>query len=166
MTSRKAQKDASGLVAENADGKVISRRIMLKVLAGGAVGTAAVNPKGTLLAADAIHCAVRNPARLAGMPAAEGFVPRFFDAGQFRTLGCLCEKLIPADEHSPGAIAAGVPGYIDLILLAADDDKKRIWTEGLADVDQESERKFARRFADCSEAQQEELLLGISAHED
>lgn len=41
------------------------------------------------------------------------YVPAFFNAEEWHLLGALVARLIPGDEHDPGAVQAGVPEYID-----------------------------------------------------
>ena len=48
----------------------------------------------------------------------------------------LSELIIPTDEHSPGARAAKVAGYIDFRLADAWDAQERTdWREGLKRID-------------------------------
>src|SRR6185312_3531618 len=44
---------------------------------------------------------------------AEPSSPLFFTNDEFRMLDTLTELIIPSDDHSPGARAAGVAAYID-----------------------------------------------------
>lgn len=39
--------------------------------------------------------------------------PVFFDGDEWRFLEAACERLIPRDEHGPGAVESGVPEFID-----------------------------------------------------
>jgi gluconate 2-dehydrogenase gamma chain len=48
------------------------------------------------------------------VPANPGYL--FFDAAEAQFVEAACERLIPADESGPGALDAGVPGYLDLQL--------------------------------------------------
>jgi len=50
--------------------------------------------------------------------AGAAYEPRYFTTVEMRLLGVLSEVIIPTDEHSPGAISAGVPEYIDTIVGA------------------------------------------------
>jgi Gluconate 2-dehydrogenase subunit 3 len=53
------------------------------------------------------------------LPAAEPNAPLFFTKDEFALLDTLTEILIPTDEHSPGAHAAGVAAYIDRTVAEA-----------------------------------------------
>lgn len=58
-------------------------------------------------------------------------MPIWLSADEFATLAAACERLIPASHGvSPGAIAAGVPDYIDGLLGAFEFDPPRIWARG------------------------------------
>lgn len=68
--------------------------------------------------------------------AAAAGAPRFFTPAQFALVDELTEILIPADDHSGGARAAKVAGYLDGRL--ADDflpDRRERWVKALARVD-------------------------------
>lgn len=70
-----------------------------------AVGAAAALPASALLAAAV------GPQPVSRHPTAPTY--RFFDAAEARFIEAACERLIPADAHVPGALAAGVPRYLD-----------------------------------------------------
>ena len=44
---------------------------------------------------------------------AEPYAPTFFSTAEWAFLLAACDRLIPADEHGPGAIECGVPEFID-----------------------------------------------------
>ena len=44
---------------------------------------------------------------------AQGQAPRYFTRGEWIFLHAACARLIPADEHGPGAVELGVPEFID-----------------------------------------------------
>jgi hypothetical protein len=153
-------------MAEDKCGKHLSRRVVLKVLAGGAVGAAARGNGGALWAADGTHCAPHAVARAAAAHSAASAVPQFFSVDQLRTVTAIAEALIPADEHSTGAAGAGVPAYIDTVLPTSTQEQRDLWMKGLAAMDLMAGKEFAARFADCTPSQQEQLLLKISVNED
>jgi hypothetical protein len=90
---------------------------------------------------------------------------RFFTADENRIVIEMSERIIPADDSSPGAIAAKVNEYIDLIISESPDATKQIWREGLAAVNKMSRDRFSKSFADASADQQVELLREISKNE-
>ena len=90
---------------------------------------------------------------------------KFFTEEENRAVIEMSERIIPADDSSPGAKAARVNEYIDLILSESPEDVKRTWREGLAAVNKMSRDKYSKTFADASVDQQVELLKQISKNE-
>ena len=90
---------------------------------------------------------------------------KFFTEEENRTVVEMSERIIPADEHSPGAKAAGVSEYLDLIISESTDITKQTWREGLAAINKMSRDKFGKLFADSTADQQIELLKEISKNE-
>jgi gluconate 2-dehydrogenase gamma chain len=54
----------------------------------------------------------------------------FFNAGEAAFIEAACERLIPADEHGAGALAAGVPNYLDKQLSGAWGAGERLYRSG------------------------------------
>ena len=77
----------------------------------------------------------------------------------------MSERIIPADDSSPGAKAARVSEYIDLIVSESTDVTKQLWRDGLAAVDKKSRDMFGKPFASASVEQQVQLLTEISKNE-
>jgi gluconate 2-dehydrogenase gamma chain len=46
-------------------------------------------------------------------PAVSDYQPQFFTPAEWTFVNAACARLIPADEHGPGAVELGVPQYID-----------------------------------------------------
>src|SRR4030095_8170008 len=90
---------------------------------------------------------------------------KFFTEEENKTIVEMSERIIPADDHSPGAKAAGVSGYIDLIVSESPDVTKQTWREGLAAINKMSSTKFGKPFADATTEQQVQLLTEISKNE-
>ena len=90
---------------------------------------------------------------------------RFFTEEENRTVIEMSERIIPADESSPGAKAARVNEYIDLIVSESPEITKNTWREGLAAINKMSRDKFGAAFAAATVAQQVELLKEISKNE-
>ena len=90
---------------------------------------------------------------------------KFFTAEENRTIIEVSERIIPADDHSPGAKAAQVNDYIDLVISESSEATKQTWREGLAAINKMSSEKFGKPFADATIDQQVELLKAISANE-
>src|SRR5688500_5180389 len=126
----------------------VSRREALKAFAAG-VGTFGVWPYLSEAAVEAFAGiqATNAPPKLA-----------FLTAAQYATLDAVTETIIPADDHSPGARAARVADYIDLLLSESDQQTRKAWTDGLAALDQASSRRFKAPYVQLSPAQAVELL--------
>ena len=87
------------------------------------------------------------PATALGTPAQTGRGPKFFTGPEFALVDEITEILIPADEHSGGARAAGVAAFIDGRLAELVDDKpRRIWRDGLARIDALSREMHGQTF--------------------
>jgi hypothetical protein len=82
--------------------------------------------------------------------------PLTFTTEQRRAVTALCDVIIPADDKSPGASSLGVPDFIDEWISAPypeqQADRKEI-LDGLAWLDQESEKRFGKVFAYLSDGQ-------------
>jgi hypothetical protein len=90
---------------------------------------------------------------------------KFFTEQENKTVIEMSERIIPADDHSPGAKAVQVNEYIDLVVSESPDATKQIWREGLVAIDKMSTEKFGKLFANASVDQQIELLKDISKNE-
>lgn len=133
----------------------VTCRSALKTLAGG-LGAVAVWPYLSDQAAEAF-------AEIQAANAAPRLV--FLTAPQYATVDAVAETIIPADDHSPGAKAARVADYLDLLLSESDRDTQQTWTASLVALDDESRRRFQALFARLNPAQAAALLSDISRNE-
>ena len=69
----------------------------------------------------------------------------------------LSELIIPADQHSKGAIDAGAAEYIDF-LCSRSPDFAEIFTGGLGWLDTEMQKRNQKAFVDASPEQQTAML--------
>lgn len=100
------------------------------------------------------------------LPAAENGAPLFFTKKEFATLDTLTELIVPADDHSPGAHAAGVAAYIDRTVAEAFlPEDKTSWRKGLAAIDQQASSMYQASFLEINKDQQTKLLHKIAAAE-
>ena len=84
---------------------------------------------------------------------------RFFNAQEFALLDQLSEIIIPTDELSSGAKAAGVAAYIDGSLAEAVDDAERErWRSGLHLFDRKAGQTFGKVFLETLPSQQLSML--------
>ncbi len=92
---------------------------------------------------------------------ASGYALRFLDPLQNDTVVAMVDQIIPATE-TPGAKAARVNEFIDVILTEwANDEERRNFLSGLADVDRQSNTLFGKNFTDSSPDQQLTLLRSL-----
>jgi hypothetical protein len=101
------------------------------------------------------------------LPAADPDAPLFFTKDEFALLDCLTDLIIPTDEHSPGAHAAGVASYIDRTTaeaFAAED--KTSWRNGLASINQLSATMNNAPFLKATRDQQIAVLKKIATNEE
>lgn len=89
----------------------------------------------------------------------------FLSPAQYATVDAVAETIIPADAHSPGAKAARVADYVDLLLNESDAATKEGWASGLAALDAASGERYKAPFAKITAAQQLEMLTALSANE-
>jgi gluconate 2-dehydrogenase gamma chain len=89
------------------------------------------------------------------------FEPRFFTQTQFQVISRLADLIIPQTD-TPGAVAAGVPNYIDLV-VNEDPKLQAIVETGLRRLDAIAQAQFgSSSFSQSSEAQQVEILTSLS----
>jgi gluconate 2-dehydrogenase gamma chain len=92
---------------------------------------------------------------------ASGYALRTLDDHQNDTVVAMIDQIIPATE-TPGAKEAHVNEFIDVILTEwANDDERRNFLSGLADVDKQSNALFRKNFTDASPDQQVALLRSL-----
>jgi len=124
----------------------MNRREVLLLLAG----TAAL-PDQLFAIGRAVHKRVR-PGTL-----------RALDPHQNETVATIAELIIPKTD-TPGAREAGVPAFIDVMLADwGDDDQRKVFTAGLANLDERSRALFGKDFIACSPIQQTQILTDLDA---
>lgn len=89
------------------------------------------------------------------------YTPKFFTAHEWATVAVLVDLIIPRDERSGSATDAGVPRFMDFMMM---DDPKRqtAMRGGLALVDQLCERRFDKRFVACTDKERRAVLDDIA----
>jgi len=137
---------------------ISDRRSLLKIF--GAIGATCAYPFASdeLLGQTAEH---KHP-----KSAVEGGAPRYFGKEDFRTISRIAELIIPETE-TPGAIGAGVPEYIDLVIARNENQQQALVSDGLRWLDAEAARIAGTTFMELTEHQQLTILepLCKQAHE-
>ncbi|HLH30708.1 MAG TPA: gluconate 2-dehydrogenase subunit 3 family protein [Terriglobia bacterium] len=116
----------------------------------------AVPPKPTPAAVDEI------PVIESTIPdSAANTVPGFFSKDEFEALSRLCDILYPAISDIPGALAAGVPAFLDFLVGQSSATVQRNYRKGLDALNQRSQEQFRVPFAQTKTPQSESLLAPL-----
>jgi glucoside 3-dehydrogenase (cytochrome c) hitch-hiker subunit len=92
--------------------------------------------------------------------------PRFFTADQLSVVDELAEIIIPTDDHSPGARAAGVVSYIDARLgESLDQEKRDSWRHGVQLVNRLSVTMNGQPFLKASPEQRTAVVERLAQNE-
>ena len=92
---------------------------------------------------------------------------KFLTAPELALLDELSEMIIPTDDHSPGAKAAGVAAYIDYRLsISLEPDWKAKWRTGLKLVNELSHTLNNKAFLDSTPDQRLAVLTKMAAGEE
>jgi hypothetical protein len=133
---------------------MMHRRDVLRVLATGAAWPVADSliPTDLLAMLREMHAAAQSDA--------PGTF-RALDRHASETVAAVCERLIPADD-TPGAIAAGVPRFIDHMLADwyTPNERDR-FLAGLQTLDARSRTANGQVFVQCTDTQQEALVAAF-----
>jgi hypothetical protein len=149
---------------EKPENNALSRREALKGIALG-IGTGASLPiLGQTVRAEEEH-QHNHSSKAAAPQKAKAAAPKFFNAKQLALIGTISELIIPADDHSPGALAAGVPAFIDLMISESPAETKKTWADGLAAMDKISMDKYQKDFVGAGKDNQIAMLTEISKNE-
>ena len=142
--------------AEEYPGKEMSRRDAVQLMASLPVAAFLSWPTAEQ---EKVRQFVSNALRAA----AEGtrYAPKFFTAAEYRTVRILADMILPKDERSGSASDAGVPEFMDFTMSDRPNSQK--WMrDGLAWLDAESSKRFAKPFADATQTQREAILNDVA----
>jgi hypothetical protein len=136
----------------------MNRRTVLKMLSAGPIAALAITEAEAQQAHHQAEAA-RQTAQKTGVP----FKPKFFTASEYQTVRLLTDLIIPADDRSGSATAAGVPEFMDFTMI--DQPTRQVAMRGgLAWLDLECQRRFNLTFAAASAAQRAGVLDDISTY--
>ena len=92
---------------------------------------------------------------------AKPFVPKFFTATEFRLVRVLADSIIPKDERSGSATDAGVPEFMDFMMI--DQPARQVAMRGgLAWLDVECQKRFDKTFLNCADGERTAVLDDIA----
>jgi gluconate 2-dehydrogenase gamma chain len=89
------------------------------------------------------------------------FTPKFFTPHEYETVRVLVDLIIPRDERSGSATDAGVPEFMDFIMLDQP-ARQTAMRGGLAWLDFECQKRFDKKFLACSAAERAAVLDDIA----
>ena len=120
-------------------------------------------PSSKISAASHAHMS----SRYQGEDSVTPYVPRFFNSQEFLNIEIMTEMVIPRDDK-PGAKDARVADYIDFLVFSAAEFEPAMqtdWKDGLALLEQLSQKEFGNAFAAISDEQRNRLLTLMSLPE-
>jgi gluconate 2-dehydrogenase gamma chain len=130
----------------------ISRRNVLELLGAGPVAAAMA-----WTSAEAAQAHEHATQARATATTTAPFKPKFFTAHEYATVRVLVDLIIPRDERSGSATDAGVPEFMDFMMI--DQPRRQVAMRGgLALVDRLSQTSFGKPFIQSTDAQRRELL--------
>jgi gluconate 2-dehydrogenase gamma chain len=130
-----------------------TRRHALKML--GTIGLTCAFPfPGDELYGQHVHVT------LAQTPATGPYTPAFFTPAEYATLSRLVDVIIPPTQ-TPGAVAAGVPEYVDRV-VSLNAEHQALMRAGLAWLEQQAKERFSRDFLSLNESEHIAILQPLS----
>jgi gluconate 2-dehydrogenase gamma chain len=103
----------------------------------------------------------------AAAKAGTAYAPKFFTAHEWETVRMLVDIIIPRDERSGSATDAGVPEFMDFIMLdepkMPEESRRQVAMRGgLAWLDLECQHRFDKMFVACTDQERTKILDEIS----
>ena len=95
------------------------------------------------------------------------FQPKFFTAHEYATVRVLVDIIIPKDGRSGSATDAGVPEFMDFMMVDNGDrtdqaDRQTPMRGGLAWIDLQCQERFDKRFLECTAQERAAVLDDIA----
>jgi gluconate 2-dehydrogenase gamma chain len=131
----------------------MTRRQALKLVAGAPAAAALMWSAAEAEEAHSHAQESRAAAAKRGVP----FQPKFFTAHEFATVGVVVDLIIPKDERSGSATEAGVPEFMDFMMID-NPGRQTAMRGGLALIDHLCSERFDRPFVACTDAERRQLL--------
>jgi gluconate 2-dehydrogenase gamma chain len=142
-------------------GNDLSRRDALAIMAIAPLAAALGTTPDVIEAAMAASQQAQQQEPAGQKPAPGSYKPRFFRPHEWRTVRLLSDLIIPRDERSGSATDAGVPEFIDFMMM----DRANMQLQmrgGLRWLDNHSNTRFAKRFISLTAKQQTSVLDEIA----
>jgi len=135
----------------------LNRRSMLRLLAS---APAAAGFAWTDAEAKEAHRLAR-AAQQAAQQEGTAYAPKFFTPHEWQTVRVLVDIIIPRDARSGSATEAGVPEFMDFILVDQP-QRQTAMRGGLAWLDRECLNRFDKTFLDCATEERTAVLDDIA----
>src|SRR5438876_567806 len=137
--------------------KNISRRTALQIVTSAPMAAALVwTPAEAQQAHE--HAAT---AQAQAATTATAFKPKFFTPHEYATVALLVDLIIPRDERSGSATDAGVPAFMDFMMI--DQPRRQVAMRGgLALLDRLSEDRLDKRFVNLTDRERRQILDEIA----
>jgi len=137
--------------------KPITRRAALRIVTSAPVAAALVWTPAEARQAHEHADAARAQAGKQAAP----FKPKFFTAHEYATVVVLVDLIIPKDERSGSATDAGVPEFMDFMMI--DQPRRQVAMRGgLALIDRLSTDRVGKRFVSAADRERRQVLDEIA----
>jgi len=136
----------------------MDRRDVLRALASAPLAAAAITWTDKDVEAASQAAA---QARQTALQAKAPYKPKFFTTNEWATVAVLVDLIIPRDEKSGSATEAGVPEFMDFMMVDQP-ARQTAMRGGLAWLDHECQVRFDKRFAVCTDTERRAVLDDIS----
>lgn len=93
--------------------------------------------------------------------ATQTFMPKFFTQQEWKMVRILADLIIPRDEHSGSATDAGVPEFLDFMMIDSPQNQGSM-RNGLKWFNKECKTRFGHDFLACSNVERATLLDAIA----
>src|SRR6266568_3859392 len=133
--------------------KNISRRKALQLFTSVPAAVAIVFTSSETERAQAQAQTARRQAAERGTP----FQPKFFTRREYATVTVLADLIIPRDERSGSASDAGVPEFMDFMMIDQP-LRQTAMRGGLAFIDHLCDARFDKPFIECTDAERRQVL--------
>jgi gluconate 2-dehydrogenase gamma chain len=133
-----------------------NRRAVLRTIASAPVAAGMVWTE-----AEAQHAQQHAQAAAKKVTTAASFKPKFFTAHEYATVRLLVDLIIPKDERSGSATDAGVPQFMDFMMVDQP-ARQTAMRGGLAWLDRECASRFEKDFLTATPAERAQVLDDIA----
>src|SRR5688572_27835339 len=134
--------------------RTINRRTLLKLVSSAPLAAGFAWTDVEAREAYALAQAARGAAQRA-------FKPKFFTAHEYATVRLLVDLIIPKDERSGSATDAGVPEFMDFMMVDQP-ARQTAMRGGLAWIDRECLRRYDKPFTACAAGERTAVLDDIA----